>query len=363
MHHFLIAVIAAVFIHSLGAVSVVVPSTSCYALDNSSRIYDFSSWIGHPFEYDGKDADLVIRFCKDVESRSQAGYVEFGRFDKLNHFVAGSGNFNFVQQYYNGDLISCEQSFDKMGRTAQFYAITHAFSGGDITVYIIFPCKIFRSASYVEIVQMDNVKVALDAYVIWYMSPIAVLVELAIPCEKPGLRVFEGFTVGLHPRSWEIVYKGMTQLGFEKAHNEFRFSIEQTHVTLYMTAVASRSNLVQKPTVKVFPEEGFRIKLSGSGATGSTPTTLSPPPPKISTINWTCEKARDTPYEVEVTIPIENYNPVQFTLAKSCEYGQSEGVDATRGWLYLKYYLAYSLFSQQYSALEGLYTRQELKTR
>ena len=31
------------------------------------------------------------------------------------------------------------------------------------------------------------------------------VVELAIPCEKPGSRVFEGFTVGFHPRTWEIV--------------------------------------------------------------------------------------------------------------------------------------------------------------
>lgn len=28
--------------------------------------------------------------------------------------------------------------------------------------------------------------------------------------------------------------------------------------------------------------------------------------------------ARDDPYEVEVTIPIENYDPVQFTLTKMC---------------------------------------------
>lgn len=32
-----------------------------------------------------------------------------------------------------------------------------------------------------------------------------VLIDLAIPCAKPGLRVFEGFTVGFHPRSWEVV--------------------------------------------------------------------------------------------------------------------------------------------------------------
>lgn len=30
-------------------------------------------------------------------------------------------------------------------------------------------------------------------------------VELALPCNKPVSRVFEGFTVGFHPRSWEIV--------------------------------------------------------------------------------------------------------------------------------------------------------------
>lgn len=30
------------------------------------------------------------------------------------------------------------------------------------------------------------------------------------------------------------------------------------------------------------------------------------------------EKARDTPYKVEITIPVEKYNPIQFTLAKMC---------------------------------------------
>lgn len=39
-----------------------------------------------------------------------------------------------------------------------------------------------------------------------------VTVELAIPCEKPGPRVFKGFTVGLHPRSWELVRTEPTQI-------------------------------------------------------------------------------------------------------------------------------------------------------
>ncbi|CAE6125480.1 unnamed protein product [Arabidopsis arenosa] len=56
-----------------------------------------SSWIGHPFEYDGKEFDLVVRFCKDVETRGQTGYVDIGRFDPLSYFVSSSGNFDFVQ--------------------------------------------------------------------------------------------------------------------------------------------------------------------------------------------------------------------------------------------------------------------------
>lgn len=30
------------------------------------------------------------------------------------------------------------------------------------------------------------------------------------------------------------------------------------------------------------------------------------------------EEARDTPYEVNVTIPVEGYEPIQFTLTKMC---------------------------------------------
>lgn len=36
-----------------------------------------------------------------------------------------------------------------------------------------------------------------------------VLIDLALPCMKPGLRVFEGFTVGFHPRSWEVVRRSI----------------------------------------------------------------------------------------------------------------------------------------------------------
>ncbi|PPD95471.1 hypothetical protein GOBAR_DD07551 [Gossypium barbadense] len=116
---FIIIVVAAVLSQALTVTSVVVPKSPCYAFDNSSHLLDFSDWIGSPFVYEGKDTDVVFRFCKDVESRSQAGYVDFGRYDKFNYFVAGSGHVDLVQEFYNGDLLNCEHTFDKMGRTAQ----------------------------------------------------------------------------------------------------------------------------------------------------------------------------------------------------------------------------------------------------
>ncbi|MFS7897049.1 hypothetical protein Hanom_Chr00s006641g01735151 [Helianthus anomalus] len=109
-----------------------------------------------------------------------------------------------------------------------------------------------------------------------FESDCRIIVELAIPCEKPGSRVFEGFAVGYHPRSWEI-----------------------SRISLYMTAVASLPQLVQKPTVTVY----------------------------------SCQTARDDPYEVQLTIPpVEGYNPIQFSLTKMCESEQNEAGTSSKGW-------------------------------
>ncbi|XP_038700550.1 uncharacterized protein LOC119997461 isoform X2 [Tripterygium wilfordii] len=301
----LLAIVTVVAMQAIGAAAVVVPGTNCYAIDNSSRLVDFSSWIGHAFEYDGKDSDLVVRFCKDVESRSQLGYVDFGRFDKFNYFVTGARPVDFVQGFYNGDLMNCEQSYDKRGRTAQVNIICGSCISGQ--------CK-------GELGCICNVT---------YESTCRASVELAIPCEKPGPRIFEGFTVGYHPRSWEIVYNGMTQLGYEKPRHQYSFMTEQTHVVLYMTAITSLSTLVRKPTIKVFPENGLEVKLSGTGATGTPPTTLSP---SMLIVDWRCDRAREMPYELNITIPIEGYEPIQFMLTKLCEHTQSEEEDSTKGW-------------------------------
>ncbi|MCL7049944.1 hypothetical protein MKW94_025175, partial [Papaver nudicaule] len=125
------------------------------------------------------------------------------------------------------------------------------------------------------------------------------------------------------------VYNGMTQLGFEKFHREFSFGTEQRHVSLYMTAISSLSRMVGKPIIKVNPDEGLEVKLSGSAADGSPPTTLSP---TMLVMDWRCEKSHNTPYEVNITIPVEGYEPIDFILTKMCESRQDSPGDATRGW-------------------------------
>ncbi|KAK9108912.1 hypothetical protein Sjap_016972 [Stephania japonica] len=286
--------------------SVAVPRSNCYAFDNTSHIYDFTSWIGHPFEYDGKDFDTVVRFCKDVESRSQTGYIDFGHFDISNYFVPGSVDVSFIQGFYNGDLNSCETSYDKRGRTAQ----VNILCGNCLNQ----ACK-GELGCICSVTQVSTCRI---------------IIELAIPCEKRGPRIFEGFTVGFNPRSWEVVYNGLTQTGFEKLHHEFSFGTEQTRLFLYMTAVSAVSKLVGKPLIKVMPNNGLEVKLSGSGANGSPPTTLSP---TMLIVDWRCEKARDTPYEVNISIPVEGYEPIEFILTKLCRYRQDAEGDATRGWV------------------------------
>ncbi|KAI3798862.1 hypothetical protein L1987_34146 [Smallanthus sonchifolius] len=295
-----------VLLYQTGSVdSVVVPATNCYVLDNSSHIYDFSNWIGHEMEHDVAGTDCAVRFCKDVETRAQSGYVGFGKFEGYNYFVAGSEHYDFVQEYYNGDLQHCEKTHDKRGRTAQLNIICGDCPNAQ--------CK-------KEFGCVCNAT---------FESDCRIIVELAIQCEKPGSRVFEGFTVGFHPRSWEIVYNGMTQYGYEKAYKDYSFDTDQSRVSLYMTAIASLSQLVQKPTVKVSPKTGLEITLSGLGATGSPPTTLSP---TLLNIDWRCETASDNPYEVQLTIPVEGYDPIQFSLTKMCESSQNEAGTSTKGW-------------------------------
>uniref|UniRef100_A0A1D1Z1L6 Pyruvate kinase n=1 Tax=Anthurium amnicola TaxID=1678845 RepID=A0A1D1Z1L6_9ARAE len=283
-HKFIILHLSVILLLFPVAAGVAVPSSNCYVLDNSTHLVDFTNWSGHLFEYEGKDADLVVRFCKDVETRSQSGYIDFGHYSPFNYFSTGHGPIDFVQVN-----IICGKCLNGI-------------------------CK-------GELGCICNV--AYDS------ATCRAVVELAIPCTRRGPRVFPGFTVGFHPRSWEVVYNGLTQLGFEQVHREFSFGTEQTHVSLYLTATSSLSHLVGKPTFKVYPEKGLEVKLSGSRADDRPPTTLSP---AILIVNWRCEDVRHEPFEVLISIPVEGYYPVEFTLAKICEYRQTREVEAMRGW-------------------------------
>ncbi|XP_035832911.1 uncharacterized protein LOC110876226 [Helianthus annuus] len=122
----------------------------------------------------------------------------------------------------------------------------------------------------------------------------------------------------------------MSQYGYEKAYKDYSFDTDQSRVSLYMTAVASLSQLVQKPTVTVSPKTGLVVTLSGSAAaTGSPPTTLSP---TLLNVDCRCQTARDDPYEVQLTIPVEGYDPIQFSLTKMCECKQNEAGTSSKGW-------------------------------
>lgn len=50
---------------------------------------------------------------------------------------------------------------------------------------------------------MSNVFLHIQGVLLFFKT--RAIIELAIPCVKRGPRVFEGFTVGFHPRSWEVV--------------------------------------------------------------------------------------------------------------------------------------------------------------
>ncbi|KAL5173232.1 hypothetical protein HKD37_16G045823 [Glycine soja] len=124
----------------------------------------------------------------------------------------------------------------------------------------------------------------------------------------------------------------VSQPGFTSVIEVIRlpcFHAGQTRVVLSMTAVASLSSLVQKPSSKVLPDKGLEVGLSGSAGEGKLPTTLSP---SMLIVDWRCEVARNTPYEVNITIPVEGYEPIEFVLTKICDYKQDPGGGRTRGW-------------------------------
>lgn len=309
IHLSVIVLLAVTYMHVPVTAIIVVPTSNCYTFDNESRLVDFTHLIGNVFEYKEQGSprsDLVVEFCKDVQKRSQEGYLEFGRFVSPHSFLTGSGPIDYIQKMHNGDLVHCETTFHKMGRTAQVNIICGHCSNK--------VCKDEQGC-------ICNIS--------YHERMCRVIVELAIRCVKSGPRVFKGFTVGFHPRSSEIVYNGFTQPGFEQPHHGFSFQTEQIHVSLYLSAKSSLSGLVGKPTFKVNPVKGLGVTLAGSGFNDAMPSTLSP---TVLNVDWRCEIVRTSPYEVHIFIPVEGYDPIEFTLTKKCGYRQEKESDPMKGW-------------------------------
>ncbi|TVU22512.1 hypothetical protein EJB05_32218, partial [Eragrostis curvula] len=299
------AYMSQLLLSSLFRIQIVIPLTMKVAL----LIFFQTHLAGKGFEYNEKSlipTDLFVEFCKDVQRRSQGGYIEFGRFVSSDSFLTGKEQVDYIQKFHYGDLMHCETTYEMMGRTAQVNIICGHCSNK--------ACKdeqgCICSISYDE-------------------RMCRVVIELAIRCAKSGPRVFKGFTLGFHPRSSEIIYNGLTQLGFEKLHHGFSFQTEQIHVSLYLSAMSSLSSLVGKPTFKVNPVTGLGVTLTGSAVNGVVPTTLSP---TVLNVDWRCEIARSSPYEVNIWIPVEGYDPIEFTLSKECGYKQEKQSDPMKGW-------------------------------
>lgn len=123
IHLSVIVLLAVTYMHVPATAVIVVPSSNCYTFDNESRLVDFTHLVGKVFEYKEQGSlpsDLVVEFCKDVQKRSQeGGYLEFGRFVSSRSFLTGSDPIDYIQKMHNGDLVHCETTFKKMGRTAQ----------------------------------------------------------------------------------------------------------------------------------------------------------------------------------------------------------------------------------------------------
>ncbi|XP_044975754.1 uncharacterized protein LOC123443448 isoform X2 [Hordeum vulgare subsp. vulgare] len=118
----IVALLAFVYIHTPATAIVAVPSSHCYTFDSDSHLVDFTYLAGKNFEYNEEGSvtsDLVVQLCKDVQRRSQAGFIDFGRFINHRSFQTGSKPIDYIQRFHNGDLAKCETTFEEMGRTAQ----------------------------------------------------------------------------------------------------------------------------------------------------------------------------------------------------------------------------------------------------
>ncbi|CAM6041729.1 unnamed protein product [Sphagnum compactum] len=296
--------------HKCSVASAVAPLSDCYSLDKENYLFDFTSSIGREFRYEDQDHSMyVLRFCKDVFVEKGVTRVNNGRFSPI-YFSSTTSHIDFVQEYRNGDLSGCEhQGYDYGGRTTVVSIICGSCPG-------VASCKdpdgCICSVTPNSDKCLENVVLAVNF------------------CQR-GPHVFSGFTVGFSPRGKEVVENGMAHWGYDSGHVDYRqvFGTQQSRVYLYLTARSSEANNIGKPSFKVYPEEGLSVQLDETASNGLPPTTESP---TILQIDWRCEKKANLPYLVNVTIPVEGYDPVVFTLGKLCDYKQEKEKSGSNAW-------------------------------
>ncbi|MCO5590752.1 hypothetical protein L7F22_044727 [Adiantum nelumboides] len=81
------------------------------------------------------------------------------------------------------------------------------------------------------------------------------------------------------------------------------------------------------PFTRVLPSEGLRVQVVNRPAVGiisANDATV------LLEVDWKCEKIREQPYEVDIRIPFEDYDPVNFFLHKECRVLDAEkGIEAS----------------------------------
>lgn len=289
----LFVLVAICFYHLTAAAP---PMSDCYALDRNGYLYDFTDKIGKELEFTGQQgSDLVVRFCEDVQNRSQNGYVNYGRFDPQKIFMKGSGEFDFLQVYRYGDLVHCEHNgYNLMGREAEVNIICGVCYG-----------KVFCKDDFGCICNIS-----------YHHKFCRVKVVIAINCSSPGSHILPGLSIGFNPKGWEVVNNGITQSGFYRPVHDFSYGTEQKSLYLYLTAASSVASTIGNPYFQVTPNNGLSVELFGTAATSAA---LTAEAPTIVEVNWQCEISRERPYEVSIVIPLDGYDSIIFYLCKLCE--------------------------------------------
>ncbi|MFS7898402.1 hypothetical protein Hanom_Chr15g01374161 [Helianthus anomalus] len=153
--------------------------------------------------------------------------------------------------------------------------------------------------------------------------------NLQFSCEKPGSRVFEGFTVGYHPRSWEIAYKDYRSCPLSKLNIWTNICYNPYLINIIVTF-----HVLSRKSLPLFIAALIRTRLVFLLRAVWRLLCLAPRQQGVhrQLCLQRCQTARDGPYEVQLTILVEGYDPIQFSLTKMCEYKQNEAGTSSKGW-------------------------------